>query len=97
MISDIFFSQKNIDRIYKVNDVTVGFRYWFWKLFNLLQEMFVYQGLPDTLPAREIEINLLLTGHCIIFDHDFDLQGVRRPRFDSKYGACRLGYRILCK
>ena len=73
MISDIFFSQKNIDRIYKVNDVTVGFRYWFWKLFNLLQEMFVYQGLPDTLPAREIEINLLLTGHCIIFDHDFDI------------------------
>lgn len=73
MISDIFFSQKNIDRIYKVNDVTIGFRYWFWKLFNVLQEMFVYQGLPDALPAREIEINLLLTGHCIIFEHDFDV------------------------
>lgn len=73
MISDIFFSQKNIDRIYKVNDVTIGFRYWFWKLFNVLQGMFVYQGLPDTLPAREIEINLLLTGHCVIFDHNFDI------------------------
>lgn len=73
MISDIFFSHKNIDRIYKVNDVTIGFRYWYWKLFNVLQNMFVYQGLPDTLPAREIEINLLLTGHCVIFDYNEDI------------------------
>lgn len=73
MISDIFFSHKNIDKIYKVNDVTIGFRYWYWKLFNVLQSMFVYQGLPDTLPAREIEINLLLTGHCVIFDYDEDI------------------------
>lgn len=68
MFSDIYYSMENIDRIYKVNNVYAGFKYWYWKLFNVLQSMFKYDNLPDSLPAREIELNLLLTGHCVVFD-----------------------------
>lgn len=46
-----------------------GIIYWFNKLLDICMDMFVYDGLPDTLPAREIETNLLLqdTGHALIF------------------------------
>lgn len=73
MISDIYFNMTDVDKMYKVNSVYVGFKYWYWKLFNFIQDMFKYDNLPDTLPAREIEINLLLTGHCVVFDNAGDL------------------------
>ena len=63
---DIFNITRRLKRMYKVNDVSTGFSYWFFKLLNILQNMFVYKGLPESLPAREIELNLLLTGHAAI-------------------------------
>lgn len=73
MFNDIFYSLNNVDKIYKVNNVSIGFNYWYWKLFNFIQRMFLYDGLPDSLPAREIELNLLLTGHCIVFENNDEL------------------------
>lgn len=58
---------KSINKIYKVSDVTNGFNYWYWKLFSVLLDMFDYEGLPKSLPKREIEIQLMLTGHCAVF------------------------------
>lgn len=52
--------------MYEVSDVKIGYDYWFFKILNLLLQMFEYENLPDSLPAREIECNLLLTGHCCI-------------------------------
>ena len=63
---DIFNLTRRLKRMYKVNDVSTGFSYWFFKLLNILQNMFVYEGLPESLPAREIELNLLLTGHAAV-------------------------------
>ena len=69
MIHDIFFglNKKDADKLYNVANVANGFYYWYWKLFNIIQSMFEYDGLPSTLPEREIEIQLLLTGHCVVF------------------------------
>lgn len=53
--------------MYPVNEVEVGFNYWFNKLLTRCMSIFEYTGLPDTLPEREIELNTLLTGHCVIF------------------------------
>lgn len=64
---------KNINKIYSVSDVTNGFNYWYWKLFNVLLDMFNYKGLPSSLPKREIETQLLLTGHCTIFQDGNEL------------------------
>lgn len=55
-----------INKAYDVADVAIGFNYWFWKIVNLLLQMFEYTGLPDSVPAREIELNLLITGHAVI-------------------------------
>ena len=70
MIYDVLndIKEKNIDKLYDVADVTTGYSYWFWKLLNFCLTIFKYDNLPESLPAREIEANLLLTGHDVIFE-----------------------------
>lgn len=66
LLNDI--KEKNIEKIYDVADVTTGYNYWFWKLLNFCLTIFKYEGLPDSLPQREIESNLILTGHDVVFE-----------------------------
>lgn len=59
-------------RLGEIADNTIvadGFYFWFNKLLDVCMNMFVYEGLPDTLPAREIETCLLLQndGHATIY------------------------------
>lgn len=65
--------EQKIERIYSVEDVVNGFYFWFWKLFNFCLTIFEYENLPETLPAREIESNLILTGHDVIFPNGADV------------------------
>lgn len=65
-MNNIFLIEKELSRMYEVNDVSVGYRYWFFKLLNVCLDIFEYENLPSSLPQREIELNLLLTGHCTI-------------------------------
>ena len=58
------FKEKDM---YDVADVWGGFRYWFDKLLAYCLNIFEYEGTPDTLPGKEIESNLLLTGHAVVF------------------------------
>lgn len=39
-------------------------------MFNRTASMFKYTGLPDTIPARYIELYAQREGHCIIAKHD---------------------------
>lgn len=48
-------------------NVLQGYQYWFDKLLAYCLNIFDYNGLPQSLPAREIESNLILTGHCVTF------------------------------
>ena len=59
---------KAIKSLYDVSDVFNGFEYWYFKLVNYILGIYKYDGLPDSLPAREIESNLMLTGHAVIFE-----------------------------
>lgn len=72
MFNEVFYevNGKDIEQMYDVADVKNGFRYWFWKLLNICISMFDYEGLPPMLPAREIESNLILTNHCVVFQDD---------------------------
>ena len=63
---DVLNLQYEYSLIYDVADVRRGYRYWFSKLLNVCLMMFEYQNLPEGLPAREIELNLLITGHAVI-------------------------------
>lgn len=69
MFYDVYndMSGLDVDNMYDVADVRNGFRYWFWKLLNICISMFDYEGLPPMLPQREIESNLILTNHCVVF------------------------------
>lgn len=57
---------RNLDKMFDTADVTRGYRYWFDKLLNILLQMFEYDNLPAGINKREIELNLMLTGHCCI-------------------------------
>lgn len=65
--------EEQIRNLYNVEDVTSGYDYWFWKLLNICLDIFKYDNLPSSLPAREIESNLILTGHCFIFPYKTNL------------------------
>lgn len=51
--------------IYDVADVKQGFNYWYFKLLNLVMDMFEYKGLPDGIAKRDVELNLIVTGHAV--------------------------------
>ena len=58
--------QNDINTMYEVSDVKIGYNYWYFKLFNILLDLFEYDNLPEGIPQREIELNLLMTGHAVI-------------------------------
>ena len=57
---------KMINTMYDVGDVKLGSNYWYFKLLNLCIDMFDYENLPEGLNRREIELNLIITGHAAI-------------------------------
>lgn len=65
--------KKKASTLYPVNKVAVGYRYWVRLLLEKCINIFTYTNLPDSLPQSEVELRLLQTGYCCIFD-------------DKKYG-----------
>ena len=61
------FDRYKQSQMYDVADVWGGFCYWFDKLLAYCLNIFEYEGLPDTLPAKELESNLLITDHAVVF------------------------------
>ena len=89
-----FKLRDNIKMLYDVADVTEGYNYWSWKLLNICLDIFQYDNLPGTLPGREIESNLILTGHCFIFPHKGELitSVTSIYGFDKYYNPTRATY-----
>ena len=56
----------SIKKLYSVNEVDQGYNYWFFKLLGIVIDMFSYEGLPKGLNKRELELNLIMTGHAAI-------------------------------
>lgn len=56
----------SIKKMYSVNEVDAGYNYWFFKLLGIVIDMFDYAGLPKGLSKRELELNLIMTGHAAI-------------------------------
>ena len=55
-----------IKKLYDVADIKIGFDYWYFKLFNILLDIFEYDNIPKGLTQRDIELNLMMTGHAAI-------------------------------
>lgn len=58
--------KKYIKSMYDVSNVKLGYDYWYFKLFNILLNIFEYDNIPNGLSQREIELNLMMTGHAIV-------------------------------
>ena len=67
-MNNIFYIEEKLKQMYNVNNVRTGYDYWFYKLLNIMQGMFEWDNLPDNVYSREIELNLLITGHCLFVD-----------------------------
>ena len=57
---------KYIKNIYNVADIKEGFDYWYFKLMNVVLDLFKWDNVPIGLEGREIELNLIMTGHAAI-------------------------------
>lgn len=57
---------KYLKTMYDVSDVRRGYDYWYFKLLDLLINMFEYKNLPAGISKRDLELNLLITGHATI-------------------------------
>lgn len=90
--------------LYDVAKVAQGVDYWFYKLLAYCLNIYEVDGLPESLPAREVLMNLILTGHAVIFKdkgklvttkttlYDFDLY--YRPT-KATYGNVKLFSKTL--
>lgn len=61
-------TKKLLKSMYKVREVETGYWYWFWKLYNLVVDIFDYENLPENISKVDIENNLILLGYCGIID-----------------------------
>lgn len=61
-------------KLYPVNSVPVGYMYYRHLLLEKCFGMYDYEGLPDSLPAEQIETRLIMRGYCTVFrDEKFGL------------------------
>lgn len=58
--------KKFMDTLYDVSSVKDGYNYWYFKLLNLVINMFDYDNLPSGVSRRDLEINLIMTGHAVV-------------------------------
>ena len=67
-IDDIYTNLKQ-KQIYPVNSVKKGYSYYVSLLTEKANGMYIYSGLPDSLPSDQIELKLILDGYCVVFNH----------------------------
>lgn len=70
-----------LKRMYDVADVENNYYFWFNKILNLLLSMFEYSNIDEEF-SREIELNLILTGHATIFEKNNELQCIQTNLYD---------------
>lgn len=77
--------KKIIGSMYDVSNVESGYWYWFWKLYNIVIDMFEYEGLPERIKKEDIENSLILLGYATIFDRKGHLYSVFSRIYDYDY------------
>ena len=97
-------NKKRLEWMYDVADVSSGYDYWFYKLLNYCLGIYKYTGLPASLPGREILMNLIMTGHAVIFQNKSELVTTKTVLYDfdmyyrptkATYGNVRIFSRQL--
>lgn len=65
--------RQQIEKIYDVRNKIKNVQYFVDIMLNRTLTMFEYNGLPDSLPERELELLLQINGYCILTKHNEEL------------------------
>ena len=86
--------KKMIASMYDVSNVENGYWFWFWKLYNIVIDIFSYDNLPERITKEDIENSLILLGHATVFDRKGHLYSVfsRIYDFDYHYQPTKMVY-----
>lgn len=86
--------KKMISSMYDVSNVENGYWFWFWKLYNIVIDIFSYENLPEKITKEDIENSLILLGHATVFDRKGHLYSVfsRIYDFDYHYQPTKMVY-----
>ena len=68
-----FFGLGGIDRRYDFKNKKKAVKSYVTYMMNRVQSMFKYEGLPDTIPQKMIEIYIMTNGHSVIIEHEGEL------------------------
>ena len=87
-------TKKLLKQMYDVKNVENGFWYWFWKLYNIVIDVFDYENLPELIRKEDIENNLILLGYCGFLDYKGNLitPFAHIFNFDFRYQPTKLVY-----
>lgn len=56
-----------LNSMYDACDVTTNYRFWFTQLLSICMGIFKWSNLPESIDGRNIELQLLTTGHCVLY------------------------------
>lgn len=86
--------KKMISSMYDVSNVENGYWFWFWKLYDIVIDIFSYDNLPERITKEDIENSLILLGHATVFDRKGHLYSVfsRIYDFDYHYQPTKMVY-----
>ncbi len=59
--------KKTLEEMYDVSNVHEGYYYWFYKFLGFALSIFEYEGLPASIPSRELELLFILQGYATPF------------------------------
>lgn len=62
--------KKTLEMMYDVSSVADGYKYWYLRLLEFVLSIFKYEGLPASLPSRELELLLIIQGFATPFRKD---------------------------
>ena len=57
-------AKKILKTMYNGENVESNYWFWFWKLYNIILDIFIYEGIPESTNKKSIEDSLILLGHC---------------------------------
>lgn len=83
-----------LDSMFDASDVQNNYKFWFTRLLSVCLNIFNWNGLPDSISGRDIELQLLTTGHCVLYYVDKKLRTSRTTLYgiDPYYQPTKFTY-----
>ena len=68
-----FYGLGNIIKPYNFTDKNKAIESYITYMLNRVQSMFKYEGLPDTIPQKMLELYIMINGHSVVVEHKDNL------------------------